>query len=183
MQLEKVIGNSVTNNSAFSLNAITSDLAYAAGSVIVIYNSKKNKQTDFLVCRSNQISKPITCLTWSSNGKYLASGESGHQPSISIWDVSAKSVVCELKQHKFGVSCLAFSPNQKFLASVGTADDGFIYIWELQSTTVSGMTLLTPSPTPFATNKIQSKVKKLFVFWKVFLTLFDSFLGFCIKLD
>jgi WD40 repeat protein len=131
---------------------VTGEIAYPAGSVVVVYNPKRNKQTRFFVSKSN---KPIVSLCFSPNGKFLATGEvrlpsflvvselifffffflpffsqSGHQPSITVWDLTTQQAVADFKGHKFGVSCLAFSPNMKHLASVGFQHDGYLTLWD-----------------------------------------------------
>jgi WD40 repeat protein len=158
LQLGRVIGCSVLHNSCFCHNPISDEVAYAAGSAIVIYDCKQNKQVSLLV-NTPAVAKAITCLSWSADGKYLASGESGHQPSITIWDVASKQVLIELKQHKFGIGCLSFSANSRYLASVGFQDDAFVYVWDLvglDSATAAAASIAT---TPAAANKVQTKVR------------------------
>jgi len=48
-------------------------IAYAAGSVVILYNSVKNQQVRFLLPTKKP--KPITCLAFAPNGQYLAVGE------------------------------------------------------------------------------------------------------------
>ncbi|KAI9472220.1 MAG: WD40-repeat-containing domain protein, partial [Benjaminiella poitrasii] len=74
--------------------------------------------------------KPISCLTFSIDGRYLAAGEMGHQPRIFIWDVKEKKLIREFRSHKFGVLTLTFSPNGKYLVSVGFQHDGYLYVWD-----------------------------------------------------
>lgn len=71
LELDRVIGNTAHANS-FVYDDNSSLLAYPAGCVIVLFNTKRNKQTDFLASRTN---KPISCLAFSRDGKYLAAGE------------------------------------------------------------------------------------------------------------
>jgi hypothetical protein len=71
LELEKVIGISTATNCTFSVHPLTGEIAYIAGSVVVIYSSKRNKQTKLLVGKQ----KSLTALTFSTNGKYLAAGE------------------------------------------------------------------------------------------------------------
>lgn len=116
---------------------------------MILFNTKRNKQTDYLSARTN---KPVSCLCFSRDGKYLAVGEvmiemifffffniefllfqSGHQPSIVIWDIQARSIVAELKGHKYGVGLLAFTPNGRILVSVGVQHDACINVWEWRS--------------------------------------------------
>lgn len=63
--------------------------------------------------------KPISCLTFSPDGNYLAVGEMGHQPRIFIWNIKEKKLLREIRCHKFGILSLSFSPNMRYLVSVG----------------------------------------------------------------
>ncbi|KAK3805818.1 MAG: hypothetical protein J3Q66DRAFT_375561 [Benniella sp.] len=63
--------------------------------------------------------KPVSCLTFSPDGHFLAIGETGHQPRILIIDVATQLLVTELHGHTFGVQALCFSPNSKLLVSLG----------------------------------------------------------------
>ncbi|KAF9577300.1 hypothetical protein BGW38_007588, partial [Lunasporangiospora selenospora] len=63
--------------------------------------------------------KPISCLSFSPDGQFLAIGETGHQPRILVWEVASQLLVAELHGHKFGVQALQFSPNSKYIVSVG----------------------------------------------------------------
>lgn len=72
--MEKVIGSNVNHNSGFSSHPTFSDLVYPAGSVAILYNVKKGKQTQFF---SRGKSNPIVSLSFSPDGKYLLTGEVG----------------------------------------------------------------------------------------------------------
>ena len=50
--------------------------------------------------------KQVSCLTFSSDGNYIAVGECGHQPCVRIWSVSSREVVSQLVSHHFGIACL-----------------------------------------------------------------------------
>ena len=69
---------------------------------VVLLNERKNRQTHV----QNASRKTITCVAFSSCGRYLATGECGHQPSVRVWDLSDKTQVAEFLGHKFGVSCV-----------------------------------------------------------------------------
>src|SRR5688572_25262252 len=80
LKLEKVLG--ISSQSGSSMSEANGDLYYVAGSVVVRYNSLDNSQKGFY-----NVSKAISCLAASPNGKFLAIGEKGHNPSITIWDI------------------------------------------------------------------------------------------------
>ena len=48
IHLSRVVGMSTRTNNQLAINPETGDLAYPVGSVIVIYNSRRNEQTEFL---------------------------------------------------------------------------------------------------------------------------------------
>ncbi|KAG0309187.1 hypothetical protein BGZ98_004712 [Dissophora globulifera] len=73
--------------------------------------------------------KPISCLSFSPDGQFLAIGETGHQPRILILEVASQILVAELQGHKFGVQAVHFSPNSRHLVSLGFQHDGYIHVW------------------------------------------------------
>ncbi|KAF9925420.1 mitogen-activated protein kinase binding protein 1 [Linnemannia zychae] len=93
--------------------------------------------------------KPISCLSFSPDGQFLAIGETGHQPRILIWEVASQLLVGELQGHKFGVQAVHFSPNSKFVVSLGFQHDGYIHVWNWRTNT------------QIASNKVTSKVNAL----------------------
>ncbi|KAG0381087.1 mitogen-activated protein kinase binding protein 1 [Mortierella sp. AD032] len=93
--------------------------------------------------------KPVSCLSFSPDGQFLAIGETGHQPRILIWEVSSQSLVGELQGHKFGVQAAQFSPNSKFVVSLGFQHDGYIHLWNWRTNT------------QIASNRVTSRVNAL----------------------
>ena len=144
--MEKVFGITSTSNNSFTVNLHSGHLAYSAGCVAVLYDPRENKQVRFFPSRGN---KTIQCLSFSSNGRYLAVGEvaftlflnasgiteaqSGHRPSTVVWDLETKQTVAELEGHKYGVGCVCSSHSGNYLVSVGVQHDGYIYFWDVKS--------------------------------------------------
>ncbi|XP_077991093.1 uncharacterized protein LOC144445426 [Glandiceps talaboti] len=124
--LERVLGLTVSNNATFDCDPNTGLIAYTAGCVIVLFNPRKNKQTHIF----NHSRKTITAVAFSSDGKHVVTGESGHLPAVRVWDVQDKTQVIEFAGHKFGISCVAFSPNLKYVVSVGSEHDMVVNVWE-----------------------------------------------------
>lgn len=143
VKLERVLGLTVTSSAALDCDPSSGLVAYPAGCVLVLYNTRKNRQQHIL----NASKKTITCLAFSWDGKYLATGECGHQPHVRIWDVAEKTQAAEFPGHKFGVTCVAFSPNLKYVVSVGTQHDMVVNVWDWRSNT------------KLASNKVSAKVK------------------------
>lgn len=74
MALEKIIGNTTRHNNTLAKNHVTGEYAYAAGAYVVIVNPAITgpKQLQFLVSPKP---KAVSCLAFSTNGKFLAVGE------------------------------------------------------------------------------------------------------------
>ncbi|KAJ7513335.1 hypothetical protein O6H91_24G001100 [Diphasiastrum complanatum] len=128
LELEKVIGLTTSNANGLSYNPVTNDVAYLAGYVVVIYAASQDLQTRFLMV--SRTPKALSSVAYSPEGKFIAAGESGHQPSVIVWDAVTGSCISELKAHKNGVSCLQFSPNGRHLVSIGVPYDGFLCLWD-----------------------------------------------------
>ncbi|XP_026142279.1 mitogen-activated protein kinase-binding protein 1 isoform X1 [Carassius auratus] len=140
--LEKVLGITSAGNRALACDPHSGLVAYPAGCVVVLLNPKKNKQHHIL----NSSRKTITTVSFSPDGKYVVTGESGHMPAVRVWDVAERTQVAELQEHKYGVACVAFSPNSKYIVSVGYQHDMIVNVWAWKKNVV------------VAANKVSSKV-------------------------
>ena len=89
------------------------------------YNPLNNLQVDHYIA-----SKPISCVKVSPCGVYLAVGERGHLPSISVWNIKTKTLSVKLMGHKHGVGCIAFSPDSRFIVSCGFKYDKQLMVWD-----------------------------------------------------
>jgi WD40 repeat protein len=126
VRLERVLGLTSSSSSDLSVNPITGHVAYPAGRIVVVYDPKEVNQG--MAFRYLTLKKRIASLAWSACGAYLAVGERGRQPEITVWSVPEDEVteiatpgrqrprrrrrratiVCTLQQHNFGVAALAF---------------------------------------------------------------------------
>uniref|UniRef100_A0A6Q2XI13 Mitogen-activated protein kinase binding protein 1 n=1 Tax=Esox lucius TaxID=8010 RepID=A0A6Q2XI13_ESOLU len=140
--LERVLGITASGNSGLACDHHSGLVVYPAGCVVVLLNPRKNRQHHIL----NTSRKTITALSFSPDGKYLVTGESGHLPAVRVWEVCERRQVAELQQHKYGVSCVAFSPDSKYIVSVGYQHDMMVHVWAWKKNTV------------VAANKVSSKV-------------------------
>ncbi|XP_034169305.2 mitogen-activated protein kinase-binding protein 1 isoform X1 [Pangasianodon hypophthalmus] len=142
LTLERVLGITTSGSSGLTCDPCSGTVAYPAGCVVVLLNPTKNRQQHII----NTSRKTITALAFSSDGKYLVTGEYGHLPAVRVWDVADGSQVAELQEHKYGVACVAFSPNSKYIVSIGYQHDMSVNVWAWKKNML------------VAANKVSSKV-------------------------
>lgn len=110
--LENIIGFTTSSPNSMALNKNTGEIAYPAGSIIVIYNPILNKKSKFITSPNK---RAFSCLTYSKDGKFLIGGEGTcKNPEINIWDLRHDNPPVTLKGHKFGIEILLFSPDNRF---------------------------------------------------------------------
>ncbi|KAL8167984.1 hypothetical protein V2J09_009483 [Rumex salicifolius] len=129
--LEEIIGLTAKNSNGLASNTTTSYCVYPAGSVAVVYDVVARKQSHLIV--KHRAPKPLSCVTVSPDGRFVAAGESGTQPAVLVWDYAGRTCLVELKSHHYGVACVAFSPDGQLLASVGFPRDDSICLWHWSS--------------------------------------------------
>ncbi|MCI0702722.1 MAG: hypothetical protein L0241_16705, partial [Planctomycetia bacterium] len=72
--------------------------------------------------------KPITAMTYSADGQFLAAGFNG---VVQLWDVRTRELVRSITGFERVLTCLAFSPDGKRLAA-GTRD-GHVWVWNRET--------------------------------------------------
>jgi WD40 repeat protein len=176
LELEHVLGFTTTKNTGLAIHPSEEILAYLAGSVVVLYNVKRNRQIAHLVAtaayvpaappdiqqpngaarntaasdkKAKEVIKVFSCVAFSSCGNFVAAGEMGHHPRILVWEMATGNLVMEMQSHRFGVLSICFSPNNKYLVTLGFQHDGFLCVWNWKN----GVKL--------ASNKISTKVHSL----------------------
>ncbi|XP_045508507.1 mitogen-activated protein kinase-binding protein 1 isoform X2 [Colias croceus] len=148
IKLETVLGLTVSSNAALDCDPNTELVAYPAGCTVVLYNVRKNRQSHVL----NASRKSVTCVAFSPDGRYLATGECGHAPAVRVWDLQDPSQsgavqIAEFPGHTHGVNCVAFSTSSKYLVSVGSQHDMIVNVWDWRANL------------KLASNKVSSRVK------------------------
>lgn len=146
VKLERVLGLTVSNNAGLDCDPNSELIAYPAGCTVVLTESSSRGRQSHVV---NTCRKTITCLRFSPDGRYLATGECGHAPSLRLWDLQEGTVIAEMTGHKYSINCLAFSPTQKYIVSVGSQHDMIVNVWDWRS----GLKV--------ASNKVSTKVKAI----------------------
>ena len=143
LSLSRVIGQ--TSQSNATIAALPSGyVIYAAGCVAILYDPHTNKQVSFL-----NVSRAISSLCASNDGCFVAIGERGHQPSITVWDSSTYKQIACLDGHQHGIGSLKFSPDGRYLVSVGFQHDKQLTLWDWQENQI------------ICTHKIENKVHSL----------------------
>ena len=81
--------------------------------------------------------KSVTCVSLSTNGRWLAVGESGFSPRVLLYSTVEDSLrdipVSIIADHSFGVRSVAFSPDGRYLATLGNLNDGFLFVWSMNT--------------------------------------------------
>lgn len=124
MKLNKIIGHTSLSNNYISISE-NGYICYSAGCVAILYNLQTNRQDLYFT-----VNKAISSLTLSSNGLYLAIGERGHQPSITIWNTETLEKLITLNNHQHGIGALKFSLDSKYLVSIGFKNDKQLILWD-----------------------------------------------------
>ena len=118
LKIERVIGLTALHNAAIAVNPVSNVIAYPAGSVVVVYNIKSNKQVHFFTA-----SAKVASVAFSRDGKYLAIGELAEpgqgDAAVSIWRWEKDSLLRTLRGHSVGAACVAFSRDGAHLVTVG----------------------------------------------------------------
>ncbi len=76
----------------------------------------------------------VTCIGFSPNGLYLATGSM--DKTIKLWNVKSYSRIGQLLQGQLVPSCVIFSPDGKQLAS--SSYDGIIRLWDVKRGCIIG---------------------------------------------
>ncbi|XP_055327323.1 mitogen-activated protein kinase-binding protein 1-like [Paramacrobiotus metropolitanus] len=143
VQLDTVLGLTVTSNAGLAVHPTTGIIAYTAGCSVVLLDPVSDTQQHLIVPNK----RTLSAVTFNKDGRYLASGECGQTPCLRIWDTKESTQICELTGHKNGITLAAFSPDSQFLISVGTHHDNLVIVWDWRNNRKA------------ATNKVTWEVK------------------------
>ena len=126
LELEFVHGyrcHDTRNNLRYTKN---NNFVYHTAAVGIVYNKEKNTQLIF-----NEHYDDITAFAIHPNKRYVATGEIGPYPLISIWDTETGEAKVRIKQPlQKGINHLCFSNNGKLLAATAADDEHHIAIFE-----------------------------------------------------
>ncbi len=130
ISLEKVYGFTVFSNLCLA-QSCEGMIAYLAGCTIIIYDPG-TKYQEFIISKAK---KQLTSVSYSCDGRLIATGESGHDPKLRIWDVREKSQVYEFGGHKFSIQCVGFlyNPELVLAVSIGSMHDMDVNVWNVKA--------------------------------------------------
>uniref|UniRef100_A0A1I7VXU8 WD_REPEATS_REGION domain-containing protein n=1 Tax=Loa loa TaxID=7209 RepID=A0A1I7VXU8_LOALO len=120
-KLERVLGCTAVSRSSVSVDDNKGIVAYPAGATVILYNPRNNGQAHLIGTTKNS----ITCLSFSFCGRYIATGETGHEPRLRVWELY------DVKG-QFAFTQIRFTPNGH-LVSVGNQHDRSIVVWDWQA--------------------------------------------------
>uniref|UniRef100_A0A5S6QY66 Mitogen-activated protein kinase-binding protein 1 n=1 Tax=Trichuris muris TaxID=70415 RepID=A0A5S6QY66_TRIMR len=129
VRLETIIGLTADSGAALDCRRTDGTVAYPAGCAVVLLSADGTSQSHIVSASK----KAVTTLSFSPDGRYLATAECGHQPAVRIWDLSDQSLAMELFGHTFGIACVLFSPNMRHVVSVGNEHDLVVNVWDWKS--------------------------------------------------
>ncbi len=137
--LDKVFGLGTKNNYSITVNSLNGLIAWVSGPYVIFYDLSIDKQVSFLKNINNKI---ISCIRFSKNGKYLATGEGNcKNGGVCIYQISYDNnsneeihkFMLECKSHKYGIDKLLFIKNDRYILSIGNIDDKLMNIMDIQN--------------------------------------------------
>jgi WD40 repeat protein len=100
LELEHSIGYNGKFPRSVLLHPNHQDYVYISGACIVITNLNDPHKQDFLRGHDNQ----VTCLAVSNKGGLIASGQTGDNSDVIIWDFEFKKLKFKLSEHDYEVA-------------------------------------------------------------------------------
>ncbi|OAF70064.1 hypothetical protein A3Q56_02173 [Intoshia linei] len=104
---------------------ISGELVYFIAGVAIVYNTTTQKQRYYL-----EHTDDLLCLKSNLNGSMIATGQTGKDPFVCVWDATTLKTKSILKGgHQNGICSLAFDPSGEKLASCGMDSYSTIVVW------------------------------------------------------
>eukprot|EP00003_Mantamonas_plastica_P007140 TRINITY_DN1595_c0_g1_i1.p1 TRINITY_DN1595_c0_g1~~TRINITY_DN1595_c0_g1_i1.p1 ORF type:complete len:1924 (+),score=719.51 TRINITY_DN1595_c0_g1_i1:2008-7779(+) len=169
LSLEHVMGyrGQDTRNNLFYNNE--NRLVYSAAGTGVVMNPDDNTM-QFMTDHSDD----VISLAIHPNKQFVATGQIGKNPYVTIWDSNSMEVKSQLKGfHKRGIAALDFSPDGEMLATVGIDDNHSIAVYNWQkgfmvaSDKGSGDKIFTINFNPFNNQEFVTCGIKHISFWRI----------------
>ena len=139
LELEFVHGyrcHDTRNNLKYTNNG---DFVYHTAAVGIVYNKDTHTQSIY-----NEHFDDITALAIHPNKKYVATGEVGPYPLISIWDVETCKALVHIREPlQKGINHLAFSRDGKYLVATAADDDHNIAVFDWKKGQAENLSTIT----------------------------------------
>ncbi|KAK6754314.1 hypothetical protein RB195_013363 [Necator americanus] len=138
VKLEAAFGRTAVGPNSLAVNERTGRIAYVAGATVVLTSFDGSRQSGegHVVGAARH---PFTCLAFSPCGRYIATGESGNQPHVRVWELRDDAgnftgqSYRSFPYHTFSIVAVRFVPGTNLLVSVGCLHDGTICVWDWRS--------------------------------------------------
>jgi cilia- and flagella-associated protein 52 len=142
LDFEHFIGiNAIPGGAAFHPNG--NDYITAAGGNVIVGNLTDPHKQDFLRAHNDRVS----CLALSASGSLLASGQTGDDSNVYVWDFERKSVLYKIEDHDGVVQDLAFSHDERVLATLGGPEDKKLIMWDISTGNIIASSYKVPTGT------------------------------------
>lgn len=118
---------------------VKGDIVYHAAGVGIVQNAKDKKQTFFRAHDDD-----IVSMDMHPNGKYVATGQLGKDPSVFIWDstetkdqnpdirdLGIKPIAKLVCPKERGIVAVAFSADGSKVVTVGNDNDHTVTVWDI----------------------------------------------------
>jgi WD40 repeat protein len=128
VEFEHSIGNTILSD-GLCYHPNGENYVYCAGSSVVVGHLSNPQSQEFLRGHDG----PVTCISLSPSGRYLASGQEGDRSDIYVWDFETKKKVFSFEEHDYKIERVAFSDDERLLASIGSNEDGNLFFWDMSN--------------------------------------------------
>ncbi|CAI2355107.1 unnamed protein product [Caenorhabditis sp. 36 PRJEB53466] len=133
-RLKNVVGRSGVTVNGIALHHASDTLLQVAGSSIIVSSTATTDRFEgHLISATKQ---QFTCVAVTACGKYAATGETGHQPAVRLWQLRDDQgnfvgrLVRTMQAHTVSVTIVRFTPDDSTLISVGCQHDAQIITWD-----------------------------------------------------
>ncbi|ULT90797.1 hypothetical protein L3Y34_008837 [Caenorhabditis briggsae] len=133
-RLKNVVGRSGVTVNGIALHHASDTLLQVAGSSIIVSSAAgHDKFEGHLISQTKQ---QFTCVAVTACGRYAATGETGHQPAVRLWQLRDDQgnfvgrLVRSMQAHTVSITIVRFTPDDSTLISIGCQHDAQIITWD-----------------------------------------------------